>query len=152
MFQVVEKTARMIADAGRKIKQRFAGIAKFVFCVVLFYGLNDPPIAFSMTFGGIFTHKVHSRKLNDFITPDFARPFAEHSATICFPHYASFNHSLRCGRRAQCLSRAGAGARSFVALARSARLPLVARRLSRRIKITITHPRKAYLPRIIAHQ
>lgn len=68
MFQVVEKTARMIADAGRKIKQRFTGIAKFVFCVVLFYGLNVPPIAFSMTFGGIFTHNIHSTKLSKSVT------------------------------------------------------------------------------------
>ena len=68
MFQVVEKTARMIADAGRKIKQRFAGIAKFVFCVVLFYGLSVPPIAFSMTFGGIFTHNIHSTKLSKSVT------------------------------------------------------------------------------------
>ena len=62
----------MIADAGRKIKQRFTGIAKFVFCVVLFYGLSVPPIAFLIMFGGIFTHKVHSKKLDDFIAADFA--------------------------------------------------------------------------------
>ena len=78
MFQVVEKTARMIADAGRKIKQRFTGIAKFVFCVVLFYGLNVPPIAFSMTFGGIFTHKVHSRKLSKSVTATDGKRFVCH--------------------------------------------------------------------------
>ena len=78
MFQVVEKTARMIADAGRKIKQRFAGIAKFVFCVVLFYGLNDPPIAFSMTFGGIFTHNIHSTKLSKPVTATDGKQFVCH--------------------------------------------------------------------------
>jgi len=78
MFQVVEKTARMIADAGRKIKQRFAGIAKFVFCVVLFYGLSVPPIAFSMTFGGIFAHKVHSTKLSKPVTATDGKRFVCH--------------------------------------------------------------------------
>ena len=78
MFQVVEKTARMIADAGRKIKQRFAGIAKFVFCVVLFYGLSVPPIAFLMMFGGIFTHNVHSTKLSKPVTATDGKRFVCH--------------------------------------------------------------------------
>ena len=81
MFRVVEKTARMIADAGRKIKQRFTGIAKFVFCVVLFYGLSVPPIAFLIMCGGIFTHKVHSKKLSKSVTVVNGKLFVCHGVS-----------------------------------------------------------------------
>ena len=60
MFQVVEKTGRMIADAGRKIKQRFTGIAKF---------------------GGIFTHNVHSKKLSKSVTVVNGKLFVCHGVS-----------------------------------------------------------------------